>query len=79
MYSPDYTACMWHSYVLPARRDGTGGCPGSVQKSSANEEISKLRRELSLTILGSIIAGLNVVITDLTHGTAKYECRSLGI
>lgn len=28
------------------------------KKSSANEEISKLRRELSLTIPGSIIAGL---------------------
>lgn len=63
------TACMWRSYVLPARRDGTGGCRDSVQKSSANEEISKLRREFSLTILGSIIASLNAVITSLARGT----------
>lgn len=34
--------CMWLSgYVLPARGDGAGGCRDSVQKSSANEEISK--------------------------------------
>lgn len=61
-------------YVLPARRDGTGGCRDSVQKSSANEEILKLRRELSLTILGSIIAGLNAVITSLVRGTAPDDC-----
>lgn len=61
-------------YVLPARRDGTGGCRDSVQKSSANEEILKLRRELSLTILGSIIAGLNAVITSLVRGTAPDGC-----
>jgi len=48
-----------------------------VRKSSANEEISKLRpAELSLTTPGSIIAGLNAVITSRARARASDRAIS---
>jgi hypothetical protein len=61
-----------HGAAIYCWRDGGSACRDSVRKSSANEEISKLRPgELSLTTPGSIIAGLNAVITSRARASER--------